>query len=111
MLCFDFSETDELKSFTKQVNFYHLFLGCLNLVGLGIGLAGVFGFQKNTYLGCAPDGLQWTYVKNLGNLFEFAHTLYIILQCVLCLKVIYLIPKSYGIFDSDIDSLIKLDQE
>jgi hypothetical protein len=57
MICFDFSETDELKSFTKQVNFYHLFLGCLNMVGLGIGLAGVFGFQRDTYLGCASDGL------------------------------------------------------
>ncbi len=111
MICFDFSETDELKSFNRQVKLYHVFLGCLNMVGLGIGFAGVFGFQRETYLGCAADGLQWTYVKNLGNIFEFSHIFYIVMQCVLCLKVMYSIPKFYGIFDSDRDSLIKQDQE
>ena len=111
MICFDFSETDELKSFNRQVKFYHMVLGGLNMVGLVIGFAGVFGFQKGTYLGCSADGLQWTYVQNLGNLFEFLHIFYIVCQCVICLKVMYSIPKSFGIFDSDNNSLLKQDQE
>ena len=109
MICFDYNESDQLKSFTKQVSFYHIFLACLNVLGLGIGFAGVFGFQSSTYLGCTSDGLQWVYIKNLGNLFEFSHTLYIILQCVLCLNIVYRIPKKYRMFTSDKDSFIKFE--
>lgn len=67
--------TDEEKSFTRQTKCYYWFTFVLSIVGLAVGIIGVFVMEKKNLLGCGPDGKKWLYLANLGNLFELFHIL------------------------------------
>jgi uncharacterized membrane protein len=63
-----------------------------------LGVAGVIAFRQTNFLGCAQGGFRWLYLSMVGNFFEFLHMAYIVAQCILCVWVIYRIPKRFGIF-------------
>jgi hypothetical protein len=67
--------TDEEKSFNKQTKCYYWITFALTVVGLAVGIVGVFVIEKVQLLGCGQNGAKWLYLKNLGNLFELFHIL------------------------------------
>lgn len=67
--------TDEEKSFTKQKKCYYWITFALSIVGIAVGIVGVFVIEKANLLECGADGKKWLYRANLGNLFELFHIL------------------------------------
>ncbi|TNV77583.1 hypothetical protein FGO68_gene15913 [Halteria grandinella] len=99
------SVCDQVKSFEEQNKFFTIIFTALNTLGLAVGLLGLFVFDSSSYLGCSNSGLRWLYLSIAGNAFQLAHIVIIVGYCILCLRIVYFIPRKHGAFKEDIGEL------
>lgn len=93
---------DKLKPmFLMQMKVFLVFQALTFGVILAIHFLIRIYIDKQTFLGCSANGLEWIYLRVEGSMFLLLHMSLLCVQAVMIEKVFYGVPKAYGYYDNN----------